>query len=82
MTVAEFSLKRPVTTIMFFVSMIVIGTVAAFRLPLEQFPEISFPFVGVQLPYPGSTPQEVERTIIRPVEGTARLASATLRDLR
>ncbi len=68
MTVAEFSLKRPVTTIMFFVSMIVIGTVAAFRLPLEQFPEISFPFVGVQLPYAGSTPQEVERTIIRPVE--------------
>lgn len=68
MTVAEFSLKRPITTIMFFVSMIVIGTVAAFRLPLEQFPEISFPFVGVQLPYPGSTPQEVERTIVRPVE--------------
>jgi HAE1 family hydrophobic/amphiphilic exporter-1 len=68
MTVAEFSLKRPITTIMFFVSMLVIGTVAAFRLPLEQFPEISFPFVGVQLPYPGSTPQEVERTIVRPVE--------------
>jgi hydrophobic/amphiphilic exporter-1 (mainly G- bacteria), HAE1 family len=68
MTVAEFSLRRPVTTIMFFVSMVVIGTVAAFRLPLEQFPEVSFPFVGVQLPYPGSTPQEVERTIIRPVE--------------
>jgi HAE1 family hydrophobic/amphiphilic exporter-1 len=68
MTVAEFSLRRPVTTIMFFVSMLVIGLVAAFRLPLEQFPEISFPFVGVQLPYPGSTPTEVERTIIRPVE--------------
>jgi HAE1 family hydrophobic/amphiphilic exporter-1 len=68
MTVAEFSLRRPVTTIMFFVSMLVIGTVAAFRLPLEQFPEVSFPFVGVQLPYTGSTPQEVERTIIRPVE--------------
>jgi HAE1 family hydrophobic/amphiphilic exporter-1 len=68
MTIAEFSLKRPITTIMFFVSMLVIGTVAAFRLPLEQFPEISFPFVGVQLPYPGSTPQEVERTLVRPVE--------------
>lgn len=68
MTVAEFSLRRPVTTVMVFVSMMVIGLVAAFRLPLEQFPEISFPFVGVQMPYPGSTPQEVERTIVRPVE--------------
>jgi len=68
MTVAEFSLRRPVTTIRFFGSMLVSGLGAAFRLPLEQFPEISFPFVGVQLPYPGSTPTEVERTIIRPVE--------------
>ncbi|MCI1709835.1 MAG: efflux RND transporter permease subunit [Chiayiivirga sp.] len=68
MTVAEFSLRRPITTIMVFVSMMAIGLVAAFRLPLEQFPEISFPFVGVQVPYPGSTPQEVERTIIRPIE--------------
>jgi HAE1 family hydrophobic/amphiphilic exporter-1 len=68
MTVAELSLKRPVTTIMFFVSLMVIGLIAALRLPMEKFPEVSAPFLFVDLPYPGSTPQEVERTIIRPVE--------------
>ena len=68
MTVAEFSLKRPVTTTMFFVSLCVIGLIAAMRLPLEQFPAISFPFIAVQLPYGGSTPEEVERTVVRPVE--------------
>ena len=68
MTIAELSLKRPVTTMMLFVSLMVIGLIAALRLPLEQFPSISFPFIAVQLPYSGSTPEEVERTVVRPVE--------------
>ncbi|MBB3274495.1 MULTISPECIES: efflux RND transporter permease subunit [Pseudoxanthomonas] len=70
MSVAEFSIKRPVTTIMFFVSLFVIGMIAAIRLPLEAFPDVSPPFIMVQLPYTGSTPEEVERTVLRPVEET------------
>ncbi|HET8818297.1 MAG TPA: efflux RND transporter permease subunit, partial [Xanthomonadaceae bacterium] len=68
MTIAELSLKRPVTAAMFFVSLFVIGLIASLRLPLEQFPEVSPPFIFVQLPYTGSTPEEVERTVLRPVE--------------
>ncbi|HET7778313.1 MAG TPA: efflux RND transporter permease subunit, partial [Rudaea sp.] len=52
-TLAELSLKRPVTIIMVFVSMTVIGLIAAFRLPLESMPEIQFPFLDVNLPYQG-----------------------------
>ncbi|GAA5073029.1 efflux RND transporter permease subunit [Lysobacter panacisoli] len=68
MTIAELSIKRPVTAIMFFISLFVIGLIAAIRLPLEAFPEVSPPFIFVQLPYTGSTPEEVERTLLRPVE--------------
>src|SRR5690606_22465190 len=68
MNVTEFSIRRPVTTIMFFVSMVVIGLIASVRLPLESFPEATVPFFFVQLPYPGSTPEEVERNLVRPVE--------------
>ena len=68
MTLAELSLKRPVTAIMFFVSLTVIGLLAAFRLPLEYMPDIEAPFLFINLPYPGSTPAEIERTIVRPVE--------------
>ncbi|MGH8051385.1 MAG: efflux RND transporter permease subunit [Arenimonas sp.] len=67
-TMAELSLRRPVTAVMFYISMVVIGLIAAFRLPLEQFPDISFPFVFVQMPYANSTPSEVERTVTRPAE--------------
>lgn len=68
MSLAELSLRRPVTAVMCFVSLVVIGLLAAFRLPLEQFPDINVPFVFVSVPYPGSSPQEVERQITRPVE--------------
>lgn len=70
MSIAELSIKRPVTTIMLFVSMMVVGLIAAFRLPLEAMPDVSAPFLFVQLPYAGSTPEEVERNILRPVEET------------
>ena len=70
MSIVETSLRRPVTVVMFFLSLLVIGAIASVRLPLEQFPEINAPFLMVSLPYAGSTPQEVERTLVRPVEET------------
>src|SRR3546814_20929347 len=68
MRVASVSIRRPVTTIMFFVSLFVISLIAAVRLPLEAFPEVSPPFIFVSLPYTGSTPEEIERTVLRPAE--------------
>jgi HAE1 family hydrophobic/amphiphilic exporter-1 len=68
MSIAELSIRRPVTTIMFFVSLFVIGLIAAVRLPLEAFPSVTPPLIFVHLPYTGSTPEEVERTVLRPVE--------------
>ena len=67
---AELSIRRPVTTIMLFVSMVVVGLIAAVRLPLESMPDVSAPFIYVMLPYPGSTPEETERSLLRPVEET------------
>jgi len=68
MSPAQFALKRPVTIIMVFVSMIAIGLVSARLLPLEYFPAVDVPFIGIEVPYQGSTPEEVEREITRPVE--------------
>ncbi|TYT23872.1 efflux RND transporter permease subunit [Luteimonas viscosa] len=68
MNITELSIRRPITTIMLFVSMVAIGLIASFRLPLEAEPEATIPFFFVSLPYPGSTPEEVERNILRPVE--------------
>jgi HAE1 family hydrophobic/amphiphilic exporter-1 len=68
MSPAQFALARPVTIIMIFVSMIAVGLVASRLLPLEYFPAVDVPFIGIEIPYQGSTPEEVEREITRPVE--------------
>ena len=79
MSIAELSLRRPVTTIMCFISMVVIGLIASVRLPLEALPDVSAPFLFVQLPYTGSTPAESEQNILRPVEETLATISGIKR---
>lgn len=64
----EVALRRPVTTVVVFVALSLIGLLASRLLPLEKFPDIEFPGIFVQIPYAGSTPEEVERLITRPVE--------------
>ena len=64
----EISLRRPVTTIVLFVALALIGLIATRLLPLEKFPDIEFPGIIIQVPYAGSTPEEVERLITRPIE--------------
>jgi len=64
----EFALGRPVTTVVFFVALALVGLIASRLLPLEKFPDIEFPGIFIQVPYAGSTPEEVERLITRPIE--------------
>ena len=64
----EIALRRPITTFVFFVALALIGLIASRLLPLEKFPDIEFPGIFIQIPYQGSTPEEIERLITRPVE--------------
>jgi len=64
----EVALRRPVTTVVVFVALSLVGLLASRLLPLEKFPDIEFPGIFVMVPYNGSTPEEVERLITRPVE--------------
>jgi len=66
----EIALRRPVTTVVVFVALGFIGLLASRLLPLEKFPDIEFPGIFIQIPYAGSTPEEIERLITRPVEET------------
>jgi HAE1 family hydrophobic/amphiphilic exporter-1 len=76
--IAEFSLKRPITIVMIFLSMVVIGLISSQLLMLEKFPSIKFPFVNINVAYPSSTPKEVEQSITRPLEE----ALATIGDIK
>lgn len=77
MSITELSIKRSVTTIMLFVSLVVVGAIATRLVPIEYFPEITFPGAFINVPYPNSTPSEVEEQIARPIEE----ALATISDV-
>ncbi len=68
MSLTELSVKRPVTTMMVFVSLVVVGLIATKLVPLEYFPDITFPGAFVQVPYPNASPEEIEEQVIRPME--------------
>tara|TARA_R110000868_G_scaffold378658_5_gene644189 strand:+ start:4521 stop:7544 length:3024 start_codon:yes stop_codon:yes gene_type:complete len=68
MSLTELSVKRPITTMMVFVSLVVVGFIATKLVPLEYFPDISFPGAFVQVPYPNASPEEIEEQVIRPME--------------
>jgi len=63
------SVGRPVTVLMLLCALIVLGTVALFRLPIQLFPSgYDPPFVYVRVPYPAANPTEVEQKIVLPLE--------------
>ena len=62
------ALNRPVTTVMVFLAVLAVGLISAKLLRLENFPDITFPGMQVTIPYPGSTPEEMEQLVVRPVE--------------
>jgi len=68
MNLTEATMKRPVTALMIFLCIVVIGFISSTMLPLEFFPEIDAPFVSITIPYPNSTPEEIEQEITRPIE--------------
>jgi len=68
MTPTRIAIRRPVTTLMVSISLMLLGVAALRLLPLEFFPDVDFPGMMVHIPYQGSSPEEVERLITRPVE--------------
>ena len=60
MNLPRWSLRYPVTATMVLVSVTAIGGIAATRLPLAFLPEVDFPGLEINIPYPNSLPAQVE----------------------
>ncbi len=62
------ALKKPVTTFMLCLTMLLTGVAATQLLPLEKWPGIDIPEMMISAPYQASTPAEVERLVTKPLE--------------
>ena len=79
MRVVDFSLRRRVTVSMAAVALLLFGTVAFTRLPLNLMPDLSYPSLTVETRLPGAAPGEVEALITRPIEELVGIAGGVQR---
>ena len=68
MVISDFAIKRPMITIVSMVALVVFGLFALWRLQVDEFPDIQQPVVLTFIPYPGASPEGVEREVLKPVE--------------
>jgi HAE1 family hydrophobic/amphiphilic exporter-1 len=68
MVISDFAIKRPMITIVTMVALVVFGLFALARLDTDEFPDVQQPVVLTGIPYPGASPQGVEREVLKPVE--------------
>ena len=68
MFISDTAIKRPVLTIVAMMMLVVFGIVALLQLDTDEYPEIDAPVVVVAIPYPGASPDVVEREVVDPIE--------------
>jgi HAE1 family hydrophobic/amphiphilic exporter-1 len=68
MWISDFAIRRPIITIVTMLALVVFGAFALVNLDTDEFPEVNPPVVSVALPYPGASPDVVEREVVEPIE--------------
>ncbi len=68
MFLSDFSIKRPVAMVVILIAMMTLGLLALSKLRVNQFPDIEPPVLVVNIPYPGASPETVEREVINRIE--------------
>ncbi|MDP2912836.1 MAG: efflux RND transporter permease subunit, partial [Candidatus Omnitrophota bacterium] len=68
MNLPEFGVKKPVTNLMIFSSIIIIAFYSLSKLGIDMMPEIEPPAITVITSYPGAASEDVEQRVTEPLE--------------
>jgi len=78
LAIVRIALSRPYTFIVAALLIFLVGTLAALRMPVDIFPSINIPIIGVAFQYQGLPPDEMAGRIITPFE---RALTTTVNDI-
>ena len=70
MSLYSSSVKRPVTTILIFVALIVLGLFSLRSLPIDLFPDVETNTIMVMTSYAGTSASDIEQNVTRPLENS------------
>ncbi len=68
MKLSDTAIRRPVTTAMVAIALLVFGIVGITRMPVDIFPDVTLPMIAIATFYPGAGPLEVESEVTEPIE--------------
>ena len=81
MILSDFSIKRPMVVVVVTIALMLFGYFALTKLKTNQFPDVQPPVLVVNVPYPGASPETVEREILNRVEDSMSTIQG-IRDIR
>lgn len=68
MNLTQRIIRRPVALAMVVLVALLLGSVSLSRLKIDLFPEFKMPYAAVFSAYAGASPEEIEKTVTRPLE--------------
>ena len=68
MFLSNFSIRRPVATIVLIIAMMALGLLALSKLRVNREPDVELPMLFINIPYPGASPETVEREVVNRLE--------------
>jgi HAE1 family hydrophobic/amphiphilic exporter-1 len=68
MLISDFSIRRPVVTVVIMLALVIFGAFALITLKTDEFPDVAPPYVSVAAVYPGGSPDVVEKEVLDPIE--------------
>ncbi|MBC7371948.1 MAG: efflux RND transporter permease subunit [Bdellovibrionaceae bacterium] len=68
MNLSALSIKRPIFILCIVSLMLILGVISLFKMPVDLFPDVTFPIVGIQVTYPGASPVDLEKQVSKIIE--------------
>ncbi|HXK62420.1 MAG TPA: efflux RND transporter permease subunit, partial [Acidobacteriota bacterium] len=85
MFISDYAIRKPVITTVVILALSVFGIFALITLDTDEFPDVQPPIVSVAVPYPGASPDIVEREVVDRMEeaiagisGVKQISSSSL----
>lgn len=70
MSIYSASVKRPITTLLCFVTVLILGLFSLAKLPIDLYPDIDTNTIMVITMYPGASAKDIEQNVTKPLENT------------
>ena len=75
MKIYESAVRKPISTVLIFVGVMVMGLFSLMNLAVDQYPEIEIPQISVITMYPGANAAEIETNVTRVLEDNLNTVS-------